>query len=131
LALEKIIFVKALEQTGNVVVILDGFDEISPDYSLKFEMLIREIRNEVASKIWVSSRSSYRINLEKIMMKFAFTLRPLITQNQITCLEQYWNKTIKNPKQEPLRNFTEVFLRLFSKNFSDKNGQFTVFNYKQ
>jgi hypothetical protein len=125
LPLVEIIFRQALEQTGKVVVILDGFDEISPDYSPKVEMLIREIRDKMALKIWVSSRSSYRKKLEKIMKKFAFTLRPFTTQNQITYLEHYWNKKIKNPNQESLRDFAIMLLRLSSKSFSDKDGQFT------
>jgi len=42
------IFLQALEQTGKMVIILDGFDEIIPDYSSKVEMLIRAIRDETA-----------------------------------------------------------------------------------
>jgi len=33
--IEKELFLQALDQTGKMVVILDGFDEISPDYSTK------------------------------------------------------------------------------------------------
>ncbi|KDR06089.1 hypothetical protein L798_04481 [Zootermopsis nevadensis] len=125
LELEKNIFLHALEKTGNVVVILDGFDEISPDYCRKVEMLIRGIRNKMASKIWVSSRASYQMNLEKILKKFAFTLRPFTIQNHITFLELFWNKTNGELKKGSLRYFAEKLLRSTSKNFSDKDGNFT------
>jgi hypothetical protein len=49
LAIAETIFRQALEQTGNPVVILDVFDEISPDYSLLVEMLISRTRNEMVS----------------------------------------------------------------------------------
>jgi len=71
----KEMFLQALEKTGKMIIILDGFDEISPDYSSKVEILIRGIRDETASKIWISSRSSHRQNLEDILGKFAFTLQ--------------------------------------------------------
>jgi hypothetical protein len=83
---------------------LDGFNEISPDYTLKVEMLIKGIMNKIALKLWVSSCFSYQMKLENITMKFAFTLRPSTKENQIIFLE---------------------LLRLSSKNFSDKGGQFT------
>jgi predicted NACHT family NTPase len=86
------IFIQALEQTGKMVIILDGFDEISPDYSPKVEMLIKTIREETSSKIWVSSRFSYRQELENLTIKLAFTLQPFTTENQIQFLEQYWNE---------------------------------------
>jgi hypothetical protein len=88
-------------------------------------MLIREIRNELASKICVLPRSSYRIKSEKLMMKLAFSLRPFTALNQITCLEQYWNKTFESPNQELLRNFAEVLVSMSSETFSDNNWQFT------
>ena len=125
LKLEELIFTEALKRTGNVVVLLDGFDEISPEYSRKVEVLIREIKERTAAKLWVSSRSSYRLKLEEIMMKFALTLQPFTRQNQIDFLEEYWNKSIEGLKPHSLRMFAEELLRLSSESFNDKNGQFT------
>jgi len=56
LKVRKEIFLQALDQTGKMVIILDGFDEISPVYNPKGETLIKAVRNETASKIWISSR---------------------------------------------------------------------------
>jgi len=53
------IFLQALEQTGKMVIILDGFDEISPYYTPKVNILIRVIRDKTASQILVSSRFSH------------------------------------------------------------------------
>ena len=125
LILEEKVFKHALEQTGKMVIILDGFDEISPDYSSKVEMLIREIKEKTSSKIWVSSRLSYRQNLEDIVMKLAFTLQPFKPENQIQFLKQYWNEVIKISKQRNLEIFAKKLLSLCSQNFSDKDGEFT------
>jgi len=125
LKMTKKIFQQALEQTGKMVIILDGFDEISPRYSPKVNILIRAIRNKTYSQILVSSRFSYRQNLEDIVIKLAFTLQPFTLENQIEFLEKYWKKAIKIYKEGNLRMFAEKLLSLCSQNFSDKDGEFT------
>jgi len=123
---EKIrLFLQALELTGNMVIILDGFDEISPDYSSKLERLIRTIREGTTSRIWVSSRFYYRQNLEDTVIKLAFTLQPFTPENQIKFLKQYWDEVMKISKQRRLRKFAKKLRRLCSQNISDKEGEFT------
>jgi hypothetical protein len=119
------IFLQALEQTGRMVILLDGFDEISPDYSLKVEMLIRVIRDETAAKICISSRFSYRQELENMLGKFAFTLQPFTPENQIQFLQQYWSEVTEISNKRNLQFFAKQLLNLCSKSFNDKNGEFT------
>ena len=119
------IFKQALEHTGKMVIILDGFDEISQDYSPKVERLIREIRAKTSSKIWVSSRSSCRHKLEDILKRLPFTLQPFKPENQIQFMKQYWNEVIKICKKRRPRKFARKLLSLCSHNFSDKDGEFT------
>jgi ankyrin repeat protein len=123
--LVKEIFLQALEQTGKMVIILDGFDEISPYYTPKVNIVIREIRDKTASKILVSSRFSYRQNLEHILKKLCFTLQPFRLENQIEFLEQYWSTENEKSKQGNLRKFAVKLLNSCSQNFGDKDGQFT------
>jgi len=125
LLLVKEIFLKALEQRGEMVIILDGFDEISPHYTQKVNTLIRAIRDKTASQILVSSRFSHRQNLEDIVINLAFTLQPFTPGNQIEFLEKYWKKDIRGYKEGNLRMFGKKLLRLCSQNFSDKDGEFT------
>jgi len=108
-----------------MVIILDGFDEISPHYSPKVEKIIRVIRNETAAKIWVSSRLSYRQELEDMLGKIAFTLQPFTPENQIQFLQQYWSAVTEISNQRNLRNFEKKLLNLCSKSFNDKDGVFT------
>jgi hypothetical protein len=77
------VFLQAMEQTGKMVIILDGIDEISPLYTPKVNILIRAIREKTASQIFVSSRFSYRQTLEDSLMKVAFTLQPFSLENHI------------------------------------------------
>jgi ankyrin repeat protein len=125
LKVTKEIFLQALEQRGKMFIILDGFDEISPDYSRNVEILIRTIRDETASKIWISTRSSYWRKLEDIVKKFAFTLQPITPENQINFLEQYWSEGTAIFNRINLQTFAKQLLNLCSQNFSDKDGEFT------
>jgi ankyrin repeat protein len=125
LEMTKEIFLQALDKAGRMVIILDGFDEISTDYIPKVSILIRTITDKTASQIFVSSRFSYRQNLEDIGKKLAFTLQPFTPENQIEFLEEYWNRYIERQKEGILRIFAEKLLILCSQNFSDKDGEFT------
>jgi len=125
LKVTKEIFLQALEETGKMVILLDGFDEISPDFSAKVEILIRTIRDKTASKIWISSRLSCREELENIVGKFGCTLQPFTQGNQIQFLEEYWSKVTEISNHENLKTFAKELLSLCSKNFNDKNGEFT------
>jgi len=58
-------------------------------------MLKRAIRNETALKIWNSYRFSHRQEMEDIVGKFAFTLRPFTSESQNQILEKYWSKNIE------------------------------------
>ena len=119
------IFLQAFEDTGKMVIILDGFDEISLHYTQKVNILIREIRDKTASQVFVSSRFSQGQNLEDIVIKLAFRLQAFTLGNQIEFLEQYWNKDINGYKEGNVRVFAEKLLSLCSQNFSDKDGEFT------
>jgi ankyrin repeat protein len=125
LEMTKEIFLQALDKTGKMVIILDGFDEISPCYTRKVNNLIRVITDKTASQIFVSSRFSYRKNLEDIGKKLAFTLQPFTKENQIEFLEQYWRKDIEKQEKGNLRMFAEKLLNLCSQTFSDKDEEFT------
>jgi len=121
----KEIFLKALKETGKTVIILDGFDEISPYYSSKVKKLISALKDKTASKIWISSRLSYRHELEDIVENFAFTLQPFTQEDQIQFLKQYWSEGTEMSNQENLQKFARKLLNLCSQNFSDKDGEFT------
>jgi len=121
----KEIFLQALKKTGKMVIILDGFDELSQENRRKVKMLIRSITDETASKIWISSRFPYRQELEDIVGKIAFTLQPFTTENKVQFLKQYWNEVTGISNRGYLQNFAERLIGLCSQNFSDKDGEFT------
>jgi len=125
LKVTKEIFLQALKEKGKMVIILDGFDEISPDYNPKVEKLMKSMRDETASKICISSRFSCQQELEDTVGNFAFTLQPFTRENQIQFLEQYWSEVAEISNQENLQTFAKKLLSLCSQNFSDKDGEFT------
>jgi hypothetical protein len=63
--------------------------------------------------------------LEDIVGKFAFTLHPFTTENQIPFLEQYWSQVAEISNQGNLQMFKEILLSLYSQNLSDSDGEIT------
>jgi ankyrin repeat protein len=124
LQVTKEIFLQALKETGKVVIILDGFDEISPDYSPKVTKLIKAITDKTTSKIWISSRFSNQKELEDMLGKFACTLQPFTQENRVQFLKQYWSQYTEISNQGNLEKFAEKLLSLFSQNLCDKDGEF-------
>src|SRR5699024_4282921 len=59
-----------LEQTGSVVVLFDGFDEISPSYAEVVTQLIRALKGTRVEQIWVTTRPRWREHLEKELETF-------------------------------------------------------------
>jgi ankyrin repeat protein len=125
LKVTKQVFLQALEQKGKMVILLDGFDEISPHYICQVKMLIKTLRDETAPKLWISSRFTCRQELEKFVGKFAFTFQPFTKENRVKFLQKYWTIITELPNQGNLKVFAKTLLNLCSQNLSDKDGEFT------
>jgi hypothetical protein len=61
---------QALQNSGNVTVLMDGFDEISPNYA---DVILPELMKTKVRSVWVTSRPEERKRLEKELSVAAFT----------------------------------------------------------
>jgi hypothetical protein len=119
----EIIFLQAMEQTRKMIIILDDFDQISPDLSPKVEKLITEIRKETAANIWITSHSSKREELENAVGKFALTFQPFEKKNLTEILKNYWSENAKIPKDKMLEETADKIIRKYSQTVRHKNGE--------
>jgi hypothetical protein len=67
---------QALQYSGNVTVIMDGFDEISPIYANKAAVILSELMKTKARRVWFTSCPKQRERLEKELSVAAFTRLP-------------------------------------------------------
>lgn len=89
--LEKVIFSMKKE----VVMLFDGVDEISPDYTeLVFSLLNQCQEGANFAKVFISTRPHMTEALESKFSLIAFTLLPFTEQDQINFLTNYWSHNL-------------------------------------
>jgi hypothetical protein len=84
---------QALQSSGNVTVLTDGFDEISPTHVDKAAAILSELMKTKVRRLWVTSRPVMKERLEKEFGVPAFTLKELpemihniITEEMTSCV---------------------------------------------
>jgi len=84
------------KQKLRIVIMLDGFDEVSPFYKQTVIDLLQALRQMAVEKLWVTTRPHLRDELEEKLQQLSYTLEPFSEENQIELLT---NKITGNPLQ--------------------------------
>ncbi|XP_026805933.1 uncharacterized protein LOC113549001 isoform X2 [Rhopalosiphum maidis] len=74
---------------GKIVLLFDGFDEISPDYEEITVKLLQVLKNTKVKKLWITSRP-YVKSLEDQLGVFSYSLKPFLAEQQYDFLKQFW-----------------------------------------
>lgn len=114
-----------LEIKLNVILLLDGFDEISPDYKDLVIELIKVLEFHV-EKIVITTRPHMSLELESAFNIFACTLNPLSELEQVDFLVKFWQKC--NPTftdKKRLEVYAKNVIDLFTNTINDKFKEFT------
>lgn len=78
------------------ILLLDGFDEISPDYKETVVSLVNIFRHKFVSSTWIATRSfPFQKQLEQIFNTFAYIIQPFNDPNSIEFLGKYWRSKLK------------------------------------
>jgi ankyrin repeat protein len=125
----------ALEDTGNIVLMFDGFDEISPNYKDIAIRLITCLRESKVDKIFLSTRPNMNEELQQNFDSFSYNLVPLSYNEQKTYLEKIWLKNLRieennNDENEDtpikrLKLYVKSLLDKMSTSISDRERKFT------
>jgi len=91
----------ALQNSGNVTVLMDGFDEISPIHADKAAAILFELMKTKVEKVWVTSRPVQKERLEKELSVTACGMRKLSLLSQEDMLIVLWQSKADG---EELRN---------------------------
>ncbi|XP_069670554.1 uncharacterized protein [Periplaneta americana] len=114
-----------LHHGGNIVILIDGFDEICPDYADKMLCILRQIIiNCKFKQLWITSRSLLKDMLEENFSCFTFELQPFTKETQRDFLAKLWNDV--NIGSHDLHTFTDSLLEVTGNSLIDKLGQFTA-----
>jgi len=134
--LELELFIQCCEKKEKVrvVIMLDGFDEISPFYKETVIDLLQGLRQTEVEQLWVTTRPHLREELEDKLQQLSYTLEPFSKDNQVEFLTKFWSLkdwfTEQNDKGEEkgkgkLEIYAEKLIKKLSEAISDKDRQFT------
>jgi ankyrin repeat protein len=127
--LEKELFRKSFEgnKTNKVVVMVDGFDEISPNYKETVLDILQVLKQTSLEQLWVATRPHLRDELEDNLQQLSYTLEPFSEDDQVEFLKKFWFQT-SNPedKDQPrLKIFAITLIKKLAQSISDKDKEFT------
>jgi hypothetical protein len=83
---------QALQNSGNVTVLMDGFDVISPTYAENALAILKEILKTKVRRVWVTSRPVQRERLEEELSVVAFKLKKLSRECQEKVFCDIWKE---------------------------------------
>ncbi|XP_069681555.1 uncharacterized protein [Periplaneta americana] len=122
--LEKSLFNIAMQDMKNIIVLLDGVDEISPTYTSTVCSFIRNMMKTEISQIWITSRPIMKEILEKELCVVSYNLLPFSVDEQLLFLENYWTIHDRQIDAAVTREFANRLLQITTQNFSDGDLQF-------
>jgi len=129
--LEKELFEKSFKGNKNnkVVVMLDGFDEISPNYKETVLDMLQVLKQTSLEQLWVTTRPHLREELEDEIQQLSYTLQPFSEDEQVEFLKKFWLQTsnIEVTNQNRLQIYAEALIRNLAQPVSHNDKQFTGF----
>ena len=79
------------EQKVRIVIMLDGFDEVSPNYKKTVIHLLQALRQTAVEQLWVTTRPHLRQELEDELQQLSYTLEPFSEESQVEFLTKFWS----------------------------------------
>jgi ankyrin repeat protein len=127
--LEKELFEKSFEgnEISKVVIMVDGFDEISPKYNETVIDILQVLKQTSIQQLWVTTRPHLREELEDNLQQLSYTLQPFSQVEQVECIKKFWIPTLnhENKDQNPLQIFATAIIRNLARSIGDKDKEFT------
>ncbi|GFR05514.1 uncharacterized protein TNCT_117161 [Trichonephila clavata] len=112
-----------LNNSGNIVFLLDGFDEITSKGQTNVVNLIKKLQETKVEKVLISTRLHLRNELENSLSTVAYTLKPFSREDQVEFLEKFWQRD-SGIDQGRLDNYINKLLEFISKSIGDKERRF-------
>jgi len=122
------------KQKLRIVIILDGFDEISPFYKQTVIDLLQALRQTAVEQLCVTTRPHLRDELEDKLQQLSYTMEPFSEEDQVAFLRKFWSlkdwfTEMDNKKKEESKQKLEIYakqlIKKLSISISDKDRQFT------
>jgi hypothetical protein len=115
------LFRESLLNEGNVQIILDGLDEIAPNYTEPVMNLIGNLIKLPIRKVIVSTRPELGDRLEREFQKLRCEILPFTSDEQETFLVSFWKGASGYLKESELQIFSKKLLHSINETVSDSD----------
>jgi hypothetical protein len=109
---------QALQNSGNVTVLMDGFDEISPTHADKAAVILSELMKTKVERVWVTSRPVEKERVEKELSVVALHMKKLSRESQVEMLSNLWKNTAGTRKWKLKDILCKIKHSVHEKNFT-------------
>jgi ankyrin repeat protein len=121
---------QGLEKATKVVLMFDGFDEISPKYKKTVFHLLQDLnplKQQWLEQLWVTTRPHLREELQDKLQQLCYTLEPFSKENQVEFLTKFWyqHSKIEEGNQEHLKAYARALIQKLAQSINDKEKEFT------
>ena len=119
-----------LKETTKVVLMFDGFDEISPNFKETVLDLLQDLnplKQLCLHQFWVTTRPLFREVLEENFQQLCYTLEPFSEDNQVCFLKKFWcqRSELQEEDQQQLENYARALIEKLAESTSDEEKEFT------
>jgi ankyrin repeat protein len=122
--LEKQLFNYIYNSTGNMAVLIDGVDEVSPHYTEEIIQILRILSKTKIRQIWVTSRNSVKDRLKQELQCQSYSLVPFSVEDQKSFLVKFWNQKFSHIEAVNLESLALKVVELSSKHLSVREKNF-------
>jgi ankyrin repeat protein len=122
------------KQKVTIVVMLDGFDEISPTYKETVFDLLQALMQTAIEQLWVTTRPHLRKGLEDKLQQLTYTLEPFSEKDQIEFLTKFWSlqnwfaetkEKGKDIQKKNLEVYAKLLIQILTESIRDIEREFT------
>jgi hypothetical protein len=124
-AFEKDLFRQSCMETGNVILLFDGYDEVASYYKDEVTQLIKSLLQTSVGKVFIASRPEWAEFLETTFLQIKYSLMPFEKENQEKYLLSFIVQKIGNVDEDLLKKIVEMILVSMSKSLRDEDYKFT------
>ncbi len=122
---EKNLFWKSCMESGNVILLFDGFDEVAGYYKEQVTKLMKTLLQTSIKKIFIASRPEWSEYLEREFLQIKHSLMAFAKEDQEKYLIDFIKDKLENTDEDKLKRITETILSLLTASLSDEEFQFT------
>jgi guanylate kinase len=122
------------KQKVDIVIMLDGFEDISPSYKETVIVLLQALSQTAVEQLWVTTRPHLRQELEDKLQQLSYTLEPLSEDNQVEFLTKFWGLNCwfnemdskeREEKKVKLAIYAKHLIKKLAQSISDNDNEFT------